>query len=282
MAVLANMRELVRRPGSLTPKYGLFTVTAAMGTLADSLPVHSRQGGVEYETAVCDLPTCFETNCIDILGVKPAGVPYDVVRGDPFVVLTSLLCGSVGMTDEVLREKLRERALAGEQSTVESTFSTGACGAEPSLSNSAIPATALALSPNVVEAVSALEAALCASYGLPGVLHVPYSASAFMMQAYQIYRDPAGVWRTPAGTYVSFGNYAGLSPTGVAPAAGNTFIYITGQVSIWRSPESDVFYTPLSGALNRSTNQVNGFREREYVVTYECGAFATETTLVVV
>jgi len=282
MAVLANMRELVRRPGSITPQYGLFTVAQAMGTLSDQLPIHARQGGVEYETAVCDQPVCFETNCLADLGAKAPGEPYDVISGDPFVVLTSLLCGSVGMTDEGLRDKLRERAIAGEQMTVEETFSTGVCGQAPSLANNTPAATSLGAATNVVEAVSALEAAFYAGYGLPGVLHIPYAGSAFLMQAMQMYRDSAGVWRTPLGTYVSIGNYAGLSPAGVAPAANTTWFYITGQVSIWRSPESDVFYSPLSAALNRSTNQVNGIREREYIVTFECAAFASNPTLDVV
>lgn len=282
MAVLANMRESVRRPGSLTPQYGLFTVAQAMGTLSDQLPIHARQGGIEYETTVCEQPTCFETACFDTLGTKPAGEPTEIITGDPFVVLTSLLCGSVGMSDELLRERLRERALAGEQMTVEATFSTGDCGQAPSLANNTPAATSLGAATNIVEAISALEAAFYAGYGLPGVLHIPYVASAFAAQAMQMWRDPAGVWRTPLGTYVSFGNYAGLSPVGAAPAANTTWIYITGQVAIWRAPESDVFYTPLSGALDRSTNQVNAFREREYIVTFECAAFASNPTLDVV
>jgi len=84
------------------------------------------------------------------------------------------------------------------------------------------------------------------------------------------------------GAYVSIGTYAGLSPAGVAPAANTTWSYITGTVSMWRSPESAVFYSPLSAAVNRSTNQVNGIREREYIVTFECAAFASNPTLDVV
>lgn len=284
MAVLANQREYVRRPGALVPRYGLFTVAQAMGTLVEGVPMpsHAGQGGLEYDTSVCDLPTCFETNCIDTLGTKPVGATDTTVTGDPFVVLTSISCGSVGMTDAILRERLRERAVAGEQATVEDTFSRGLCGINPSLANSDPLVTALAATTNIVEAVSLLESTFYAGYGLPGVIHAPIAASAFLMQAYQMWRDSAGVWRTPAGSYISIGNYAGLSPAGVAPAVNTTWLYITSQVGIWRAAESDVFYTPLSGALNRSTNQVNGFREREYILAYECDAFATNVTLDVV
>jgi hypothetical protein len=216
------------------------------------------------------------------LDLKPVGEPYDVIEGDPFVVLTSLLCGSVGMTEEKLRTMLFESSLAGEQMTVEATFSTGACAQAPSLSNNAVPATDVGNSTDVVAAVSKLESAFYSGYGLPGVLHVPYVASAYFMQGVQIYRDSAGIWRTPLGTAVSFGNYAGLDATGGAPAAGATNIYITSPVFIWRTPESESFYTPLSAALDRATNQVNGFKEREYVLAFECEHFVSETTLVVV
>lgn len=284
MAVLANQREYVRRPGALVPRYGLFTVAQAMGTLVEGTPVpqHAGQGGVEYETAVCSLPTCFETNCIDTLGTKPAGSSTSTITADPFVVLTSLSCGSVGLTDELLRERLRERAIAGEQALVERTFSTGDCGVNPSLANSTPVVTALAASANIVDAFSLLESTFYAVYGLPAVIHLPEAAGPYLAQALGAWRDSAGIWRTSSGSYVSIGNYAGSSPVGVAPGAGTTWIYITSQVNIWRAAESDVFYTPLAGALNRATNQVNGYREREYIVGYECPAFATLTTLVVV
>jgi hypothetical protein len=179
-------------------------------------------------------------------------------------------------------DMLRQRAIAGEQMTVENVFSTGAFGQANSLSNNAVPATDVGNSTDVVDAVSQLEAAFYAQYGVPGVLHVPYVASAYFMQAVQIYRDAGGIWRTPLGTAVSFGNYAGLDAAGGAPAAGATNIYITSPVFIWTTSESDVFYTPFEAALNRSTNQVNAFREREFVVTFECTHFVSETTLVVV
>jgi hypothetical protein len=281
MAVLANQRVLVNRPGSLTPSYGLFKVVTAMGAMSDALPIHARQGGIEYETHVCGLPYCYETNCLASLGTKTIDDEYTIVTGDPFVIVTDLTCGLPSMTEARMRNFLREKAVAGEQAAVELTFSTGDCGANPSLANSTPPATALAASPDPVTAVGLLEEALYSTYGLVGVLHIPYFAAPWFKANHLIDKDSAGIWRTPTGTAVSIGNYAGTSPAGVAPGAGAAWIYITGQVSIWRTPESDVFYTPFDAAIDRATNQVNAFREREYIVTYECGAFATETTLVV-
>lgn len=279
MAVLANMREYVRRPGSLTPSYGLFKVVRAMGAWSDALPIHARQGGLEYQTHVCGLPDCFETNCIDTLGTKTVDDLITTVTGDPFVILTTLACGSVGLTPELARQRLDEKEIAGEQARVEQVFSAGDCGINPSLANSTPLATALAASPNPVAAIALLEEALYSTYGLVGVIHVPYFSGPWLAANHLIEKDAAGIWRTPAGTAVSIGNYDGTSPAGVAPGAGAQWWYITGQVSIWRS--GDAFYSPFAESLNRTTNQWNGYKEREYVLTYECGAFATETTLVV-
>lgn len=283
MAVLPNQREYVRRPGSLTPSYGLFKVVNAMGAMSEGspMPAHAGQGGVQYLTHVCGLPKCFETNCIDTLGTKVIDSEFTVVTGDPFVVVTDLTCGLVGLTAENTREYLRTRAVAGEQARVEQVFSSGDCGVNPSLANSTPAAVALAASPDPVTAIGLLEEALYSTYGLVGVLHIPYFAAPWFKANHLIDLDSAGIWRTPAGTAVSIGNYDGTSPVGVAPGAGAAWIYITGQVSIWRTAENDVFYSPFDDSVNRSTNQWNGFREREYIVSYECGAFATLTTLVV-
>ncbi len=76
------------------------------------------------------------------------------------------------------------------------------------------------------------------------MIHVPYFAGSVALAAnHLIEKDAAGIWRTPAGTAVSIGNYSGVSPAGVAPGAGAAWFYITGQVSIWRS--SDSFYSPF-------------------------------------
>lgn len=282
MAVQANQRVLVRRPGALAAPYGLFAVTRAMGTLIDQMPEIAGQGGINYWTGVCELPTGYEVNCIDALTDKGIGEPTTIVTGDPFVVLTQLSCGSVGLDQPMLTQLMNERRIAGEQAIVEQIFSEGLFGANPSLANSTPAATLLAASTNVVAAVALLEETLYSTYGPLGVIHAPYAAAPYLMQAMAIWRDNAGIWRTSAGTPVSIGNYSGLSPAGAAPAAGTTYLYITGQPSIWRTPESEIFTPSLRDVLDRSTNQINAQSEREYIVTYECAALATLTTLVVV
>lgn len=281
MAVLANQRVEVRRPGAARPavRYGLFDVVRAMGLWSDQLPVHARQGGLEYQTTVCALPEGYETACFNALVDKTPGPTPSLVQYDPFVVMASVSCAPVGLTDERLREFLLERLFAGEQATVERIFSDGLVGANPSLANSTPVVPLLAASANIVAAIGLLEEDLYANYGLPGVLHLPVRAMEYAKSAHLIDQDPAGIWRTPMGTAVVGGNYSGLSPAGAAPGAGTQYLYITGQVAIWRASDAELFVTERRDALNRSTNQVVGRVEREYVVGYECRAAATLTTL---
>lgn len=271
MAVLANSRLYVERPGALVPRYGLFNV--ANGPY--DLPPHARSGGLEFQSAVCDLPNGYAISC------PPSETPKDftagganLITGDPFVVRSDLECAPVGLTEEQLRRWLLERLKAGEQATVERIFSEGTVGSAPSLQG----ATDVGATGSITQAVGALEAWLYARYGLPGIIHVPAAAAAHMVNGGGLYRD-GQLWKTAMGSLLSFGNYAGTGPAGEIPAAGQTYIYITGQVTIWRAPDSDVFTTPLSVALNRTTNQVYGQAEREYAVAYECFAATTLTTL---
>lgn len=271
MAVTANMRLYVDRPGATVPRYGLFSV--ANGPL--DLPVHARQGGLEYQSPVCELPTGYEIDC------PPSETPktFDsggtsLIEADPFVVRSDLLCAPVGLTNEQLRRWLIERLKAGEQGTVERAFSDGLYGASPSLQG----ATDLAASSTLLEAVGLLESWLYSRYGLPGVIHVPLAAA----QQFRVQVDPllqGNVYRTALGTLISFGNYSGIGPEAEDPADGTTYLYITGQVTVWRAADTDVFTTPLAAALDRTTNQVYGQAEREYAVAYECFAASTLVTL---
>lgn len=271
MAVPANTRFYVDRPGSLVDRYGLFKV--ANGPL--DLPVHARSGGLEYQTAVCDLPTGYEVDCPASNTPKDfeAGGP-SLITADPFVVRSDLECAPTGLTDAQLRQWLLERLKAGEQATVERIFSEGTFGASPSLQGAEL----LDPSTSVTKAVGRLESWLYARYGLPGVIHVPAGAAAYMVNGGGLQKD-GQLWKTAIGSLLSFGNYAGTGPAAEVPTAGSVYIYITGQVTVWRAPDSEVFATPLAAALDRTTNQVYGQAEREYAVSYDCFAAATLVTL---
>lgn len=270
MAVVANTRLYVERPGALVPRYGLFDV--ANGPL--DLDIHARQGGLEYQSAVCDLPTGFAVECPASTTKSFTSGGPNLITGDPFVVRSDLECAPIGLNDEQLRKWLVERLKAGEQATVERMFSDGLNGLSPSLQG----ATALGASTSLVKAIGNLESWLYAQYGLPGVLHIPAVAASGLLSGGALVKD-GKLWKTAMGTLVSFGNYSGKGPAAEVPAAGSAYIYITGQVAVWRAPDTDIFTTPLPVALDRTTNQVYGQAEREYAIAYECFAAATLTTL---
>ena len=263
----------VNNPHPLVPRYGLFDV--AVGPL--DLPEHARAGGLDYQTDACQLPDGYAIACTPDVTEKTFDDGPDTITGTPFVVRSSLTCGAVGLTEQLLRQRLVNRLRAGEQAAVENIFSAAAVGQSPGLPGASVVTPDCT---DIVGTVGALEEALYSTYGLIGVLHVPFLAASFMKDHHLVEKD-GRIWRTVLGTAVSIGNYNNSSPADpqVPAAAGAAWIYITGSVAIWRTPDSQVFTTSMAQALNRTTNQVLGQAEREYVVTFECGSFAAEATL---
>lgn len=269
---------------SLPLRYGLFQ--AAIGPL--DLPVHGRNGGVHYETALCGEGFGYEVACIDAQADKSAAWTENgltTVTGLPFIVFATMQCGSVGYTFEEERALILERLKGVEQAVVEEVFSTSTFGQGPGLVTADGITTVTGAGDTVVNVLSELERArYCgftgntAQYGPPGILHVAIPVFNALKQEHLIEFDGTR-WRTPIGTVVSTGCYANNDPDGVAPADGVFWMYLTGQTTIWRTPDSQVQIAPVEGSLDRTTNQYLMLAEREYVVTYECGGFAKAVTL---
>lgn len=273
MAVLTGP-IIIPNPTPQVLRYGLFTV--AVGPT--ELPNHAADGGVQWLSTSCGSATGYEIVCLDSLTEKgPFTDGTTVATATPFAVLAGFECAPVGFTSVERTRFALEKLVATEQSAVEEIFSEGTFGASPSLSNNTPAATNVGPAVGMVEAVSQLEEAFYATYGYPGVIHLPFAASAFAQES-NVMTLQNKIWRTALGTAVSIGNYSGLAPAGGAPVAGATWVYITPPVAIWRS--SDPFITPLEGALNRETNEVTMFAEREYVVAFDpCPTYATQVIL---
>jgi hypothetical protein len=265
MATIAGRWTLARPgPGAELLPYGLFTVAPPQ-----SLEEHASVGGLVFQTPYCKQAQGYDVNCPP--GSKAASLTggYTNATADPFVVLVGSECGAMSgdenRTPDRYSEDLVVQALrAAEQRRVENIISTGANGQVPSLSNGG---TQLAAATNVVTGFQALEAAFAAVYGLPAVIHVPIVASGMVINAHLVEKDSAGVWRTALGNAVNFGNYAGNSQAGAAPAAGHTNLIITGHMTVWRS---EIFVSPWAESIDKTTNQIHRFAERTYVVDYEC------------
>lgn len=232
---------------------------------------------------MCDPAEGFTLECPAPDEDKEFALGPDIVAAYPFVVRSSLTCSPVGLTEERLRQFLMQRLVASEQSEVEQIFSAGLNGAAPTLSNNTPAASSAGASAaGITQAVAQLETWLYTTqqYGPNGVLHVPTIAAAYFNTSGIMRWDAATrTWRTNLGTKISFGNYTGEGPAGEDPAAGTTYIYITGDTTVWRAPDSEVFVTPLEMALDRTTNQVRAQAEREYAVAFECFSAYSLTTL---
>lgn len=269
----------VPAPNPSIPRYGLFSV--ATGPL--DLPVHARIGGLQYEISSCNLPRGYEVLCQTngSRGTKTYNGTIETQVGLPFVVYAGIECGTVGLANwgqERIRKYLYEMLVSGEQATVESIVSNQGFGQSPGLGGNP-EAVNLGTASNVVQATSILENWLYARYGLPGVIHAPMITAAYFTNAHIVHKyginDP---WCTAPGTKVSFGNYINTAPSGSAAVSGSPWIYITGQVAVWRTPDSELLDIPLGQVINRTTNTVDIVMEREYVVSFDCYVAAVQVT----
>jgi len=277
MAVLTGRVTLPANPNPMVRRVGLFDVST--GPL--DLPIHARSGGLQYQTSVCDDPHCYAVACIGDHTSKTLDDGLSLITGDPFVVYSDLLCSPVGINEEEVRTYLFTRLSMGEQLVVEDVFSQQLCGQAPGLSNNDDVVELVTPATDPVDAVSQLEATLYATYGLTGVLHVPLRFAPYFNNLWLIEDKYSNepFYRTDLGTKVNFGNYAGLDPDGAPPTAGSMWIYITGQTTVWRTPDSDLFVANIADTLNRTHNQFTAVMEREYVVSFDCAVIGIECPL---
>lgn len=276
MVAIIPAQETVKVTEEFPLRYGLFA--AAVGPL-DFPDVHMRGGGLWWQEAMCGGGSGYEINCIDLLVDKNfATAGTGIVQAVPFVAKSNFVCAPTDIS--VMEALARQKFFSVEQSVVEQVFSEGLFAQAPSLSNN--PAV-VDLSADVpaaegLQVVSNLESWIYCTqqYGPRAVLHMPLQVANFLKSEHLIEFDGQR-WRTPSGTVVSFGCYSGLDPAGVAPAVGTFWVYVTGQTVVYRA--GDFEQPPVTGSLNRATNQWTGLVEREYVVAFECGIAAAPVTL---
>lgn len=293
------------RPGPL--RYGLFTVAPPQTIIptADdpNLAEHAYGGGLLYYPPGCGAARLYEVECDT--PPTPGSKPFDPDRAEvlvsPFVVYATMVCGPRGNTPAYMTSKTDARLFASEQHAVEFALMTGgAVNAGPRIDDPAGPYGApvdvgggLTFA-TITDAVSALEehAYRTVPYGFHAVLHAPSSMAAYAAEAHLIATaaEFGPVWgvpgaalpgdsdeiprmdpvlRTPLGTkWVFGGGYPGTGVNGAAPAAGESFLWITGNVSLWRAP---VWAPPdPMQVFDRVGNQFQLLAERSYLATFDC------------
>lgn len=285
--------RLIVNPPTFTPSpYGLLSVVQQVTPDGPHW-----QNGVTWQTS-CPSPLSRSTydECIAVTGSgeappEPAAKTDNVdmlYRGaTPFTVYAKFDCSLSGMDDAL---KIATGALAqGESWHVERSFWTGLAdgrvivfphlAADSELvdpqsielqSPASIVVTGAAV--DVATGLGLLESALADCYNGVGVIHVPVKLLP-TLQAYDLVTAQNGKLRTLNGNLVAVGGgYPGTSPSGVAPATGEAWMYATGAVFMYRGdvqiPSDKV------SSINRATNTREMIAERTYVLGWDCCHYA--------
>lgn len=285
---MAGPRLIVNAPTFTPSPYGLLSV--AQQVITDG---PHWQNGITWQTS-CLVPMGRSTydECIVVTGSGgPPPEPSaktDIVdmtyRGaTPFTAYAKFDCSLAGMDDAI---KIASDALAQSESwQVERAFWTGIVDGRsvvfPHLAATAqildaqgielqdptsIVVTGAAV--DVATGLGLLESALADCYNGVGVIHVPVKLLP-TLQAYNLVVAQNGKLRTLNGNLVAVGaGYPGSSPSGVAPADGEAWMYATGAVFMYRG-EVQIPSDKVS-SINRTTNTREMIAERTYVLGWDC------------
>jgi hypothetical protein len=202
----------------------------------------------------------------------PAGAA--TTKAHPFAVYAGMACGTVGYDHEgAYQERARTILELAGQHAAEAALWTGAGGNTGPLNAASTPVVS-GTATDLTVALGALEDWLADHYSGVGVIHAKRGVNAFARRDHLTVRDSGNpeALTTGLGTrWVFGGGYDGTGPNAVAPAAGKTWIYATGQLAIRRGPVTDF---TMAEALNRSINNVGVFAEQPYVVGFDCAVGA--------
>lgn len=276
-------------PGNL--RYGLFNVAPPQTITASAEDPnradHAYGGGLLYDPIGCGTAHRYEIDCPPT-ATKTFDPNSPEIPVLPFAVYATLVCGPFGESVQYMTDKTGERLYCSEQHAAEAAFWLGDVGNSPFIADAAGPYGApvdvsggLSFA-TITDAVAALEthAYSTVPYGYNAVLHATpavaaYAADAFLLQTAQT--GYGAVWgakpdepilRTPLGSkWVFGGGYPGTGPAAAAPGAGHTFIWITGNVTVWRQPE---WTAPPREVMDYAHNQWRILTERGYLATFDC------------
>lgn len=267
---------IVPAPEPLRRRYGLFD--AAAGPI--DLPGHGEGGGVRYVPVTCGEGIAYGVACYETPGAapdKPAEVDAEEVESGVFMALSTLLCSATGYTLEEYRTKVRRKLEGAEQGVVEAAFWTGEDFEGNPLDIRNLEKEATAIFPADTESIANVLALLedwlyrQNGYGYAGYVHAPVSVAPYAAEAGLIVLETPGSPATsrkltPNGSVWAFGGgYPGTGANGASGWPGGGFLHITGQTTVWRAPNIQVY-----DAFDTATNERLLVAERAYAVAYDC------------
>lgn len=276
MATFFGPKYIEPPPAPMRP-YGLFDV--ALGPMP--FPAEEAVGGgIQYIPDTCsDAVYLYDMTCPPVSGSKTFDALDTAISGGPFAVITSFLCGSVGITEAEVRQRLLLRMQLHEQRAVERRVWQGQTLAQGQGAITGLfrGATSLGTADCATEAVSLLEQALASNGIVGGLIHARPRMAAYLEQAHQIQYATQRRLQTCLGTQYVFGQgYDGSGPAGEAADADSEWMYASGRVLVWQ--DSEIQVPSLDQVFRRSSNERIAVAERVYLALVECGVWAVEVT----
>jgi hypothetical protein len=289
-------RAIVNPPRFTSLPYGLLSVVEDRG--AGTGDEHW-QNGITYETRCLVGGGTTYDECIAVTGgagTSPPPPPLPLaanttrqLRGaTPFTVYAEFDCSPVGLADAM---SIAQAALAQAESwQVERTFWTGSAGnhiiAFPHLAHTTgtiVDSDGVLLQPNVpvtgsggpfgaAEGLGVLEGLLADCYNGVGVIHMSVRALSAVGRL-GVIAERNGHLETLGGNKVAAGSgYPGTGPDGAAPAAGESWMFATGAVMMYRGP---IHVPPaLNEQFDRAKNTYRLIAYRTVVVAWDCCQYA--------
>lgn len=232
--------------------------------------------GVEVWPYPPDLPDTVDPCSEGTFRVKGDGDGWNLPIFGPFTAYLPISCSTVSAARPGFADRARLAFQAREQYAVAYELAHGhAQPLSPFLSDGNVQILAGGAAVAADVGLAYLEAAI-GQTGQAGLIHAtPEVATAWNGQRGYSVEDAGGVLYTTANhTPVAVsGGYAGATPRfGTAPAAGQTWIYATGQVQIRRQADVQIIAPTLKESMDRELNFVTYRAERGYVVTFDAPA----------
>lgn len=194
--------------------------------------------------------------------------PPEWLDGIRFAVYAGVSCKPYGYTSEQglanAQRVFEAKESIGVEKALMETLLQGATDLTPA---------AGAVTPEVGLAI--LEGNAATTYAGVPTIHVPRSIGSILMTRTAIEAQAGKFYSMQGSKVASGGGYeaTNLSPVGAAPAAGELWLYATGEVAVARGT------VVAKDALNQTTNEDRVLVERPYVAAIDCYKAAVRVTV---
>lgn len=208
--------------------------------------------GIQYESALCGPNRFYEPGTDKVFDQRGIikGTPFTVYRG----IEATLLLSKPNEAD------LREAFEAGESFGVEEGVQATILNGDDTVDLTPTPGTAVK---NMKHAIGLLEQYAAENYGGLPIIHGNRFATALIPEL-QIDRDSWKMFSGNGTPIANGGGYRTEGPGGATITAGTAWLYISGNVNIWRG-------TPIvAQAPAYRANRDYVLMENTYVATADC------------